>query len=83
MLFRSQSASLAYLSGARGAAVLQGGGSAMAAPQITIQTGPVMQQPDGSQWVSIGDLHQAMNATAAAVFQQLATPSGRMAIGGA
>ena len=79
-----RSASLAYLSGARGAAVLQGGGSgARMTPQINIQTGPVIQQPDGSQWASIGDLEQAMNTTAAAIFQLLATPSGRMALGGA
>lgn len=51
------------------------------APQITIRTGPILQQPDGSQWVSMGDLEQAMQATATAVARQLRSPSGRLAMG--
>jgi hypothetical protein len=39
--------------------------------------------PDGSQWVSMADLEQAMQATAAGVLGQLRTPAGRVALGGA
>jgi tape measure domain-containing protein len=53
------------------------------APSITIQTGQVVQMPDGSQWVSMADLEQAMRATAAGVLGQLRTPAGRVAMGGA
>ena len=52
-------------------------------PNITIQTGQVLQMPDGSQWVSMADLEQAMRATAAGVLGQLRTPAGRIAMGGA
>jgi hypothetical protein len=52
-------------------------------PNITIQTGQVLQMPDGSQWVSMEDLEQAMRATAAGVLGQLRTPAGRVALGGA
>jgi hypothetical protein len=52
-------------------------------PNITIRTGEVLQMPDGSQWVSMGDLEQAMAATASAVMGQLRTPAGRVAMGGA
>jgi tape measure domain-containing protein len=52
-------------------------------PNITIRTGQVLQMPDGSQWVSMADLEQAMQATAAGVLGQLRTPAGRVAMGGA
>jgi hypothetical protein len=52
-------------------------------PNITIKTGEVLQMPDGSQWVSMADLEQAMRATAAGVLGQLRTPAGRIAMGGA
>jgi hypothetical protein len=52
-------------------------------PNITIETGQVLQMPDGSQWVSMADLEQAMQATAAGVLGQLRTPAGRVALGGA
>jgi len=52
-------------------------------PNITIRTGEVLQMPDGSQWVSMADLEQAMRATAAGVLGQLRTPAGRIAMGGA
>jgi hypothetical protein len=52
-------------------------------PNITIQTGQVLQTPDGSQWVSMADLEQAMRATAAGVLGQLRTPAGRVAMRGA
>lgn len=60
-----------------------GRGGTGAAPSITIKTGPVMQQPDGSQWVSLGDLQTAMQATAAAVMGTLRTPGARVALRGA
>lgn len=81
---RMAAASAAYLQGARGVDVVNGrGGAGGAAPSITIQTGPVMQQPDGSQWVSMGDLQAAMQATAAAVMGTLRTPGARVALRGA
>jgi hypothetical protein len=58
-------------------------GSGGGVPNITIQTGQVVQMPDGSQWVSMADLEQAMQATAAGVLGQLRTPAGRVALGGA
>ena len=58
-------------------------GAAGGVPNISIQTGQVLQMPDGSQWVSIGDLEAAMQATASAVLGQLRTPGGRMALRGA
>ena len=61
----------------------RGGTSGGGVPNITIQTGQVLQMPDGSQWVSIGDLEQAMAATAAGVMAQLRSPAGRMALRGA
>jgi hypothetical protein len=51
-------------------------------PNITIRTGEVLQMPDGSQWVSMGDLEQAMQATAAGVLGALRTPGARLALGG-
>jgi hypothetical protein len=51
-------------------------------PNITIKTGEVLQMPDGSQWVSMGDLEQAMQATAAGVMAAMGSPAGRVALGG-
>jgi hypothetical protein len=75
-------ASANYLGGSRGASVITGGGSkGTAAPQINIQTGPVMQTADGQQWVSLADLERAQRQTVAAVMGQLRTPAGRYAVG--
>jgi tape measure domain-containing protein len=52
-------------------------------PNITIKTGEVLQMLDGSQWVSMGDLEQAMQATAAGVMAAMGSPAGRVALGGA
>jgi hypothetical protein len=79
---RMGAASRAFLQGARGIDVVNGAGGSNA-PTITIQTGQVLQMPDGSQWVSMTDLEQAMRATAAGVLGQLRTPAGRVAMGGA
>jgi hypothetical protein len=74
-------ASSNYLAGSRGASVLSGGSRGGAAPQINIQTGPIMQTADGQQWVTIGDLERAQRQTVAAVMGQLRTPAGRYAVG--
>lgn len=83
---RMAAASAAYLSGARGAAVLQGAalpsaGSSMVAPKITIQTGPVLQQ-DGRDWVSMDDLEAALDQYGRQLMGQLRTPAARIALGG-
>jgi len=58
------------------------GGGGGGVPNITIRTGEVLQMPDGSQWVSISDLEQAMQATAAGVLGALRSPGARLALGG-
>lgn len=81
-------ASVAYLSGARGAAVLQGAAipspgssAATGAIKINIQTGPVLQQ-DGQDWVSMDDLDAALNATAQQIMGAMRNPATRIAMGG-
>ena len=63
-----------------------GGGGGGGVPNITIRTGEVLQMPDGSQWVSMGDMEQAidqaMQATAAGVLGVLRSPGARLALGG-
>ena len=73
---RMAQASASYLAGARGGAVLQGGGS----PQINVQTGPVLQQ-DGQRYVTLSDLEKAMRATAEGVIGRMRTPAARYATG--
>jgi phage-related protein len=82
---RMADASAAYLGGSRGAEVLNGTGGARAGvrPGITIQTGPVLQQPDGSRWVSMEDLERGMAAAVDQALGIVASPAGRMALGGA
>jgi hypothetical protein len=66
-------AGLGLQGGARG-----GGGQA---PVVNISTGPVMQQPDGSQWVSMADA-QAMVADATdQIWRGLTSYDGRRALG--
>ena len=77
-------ASVNYLRGARGGAVIPafasggyvGGGNA----QINVTTGPVMQQ-GGQQYVTMADLERAMRKTADGVYSSLRTPAGRYAAG--
>lgn len=76
---RMGNASAAYLSGARGSAVLAGAKSADA-PVVNITTGPVMQA-NGESWVTLTDLERATRQTAEAVLATLRTPAGRRAIG--
>jgi len=74
-------ASSSYLAGARGSAVLQGGGAAPAGDvQISITTGPVMQA-NGEQWVTVKDLERAMRTTADGVLSRVRTPAARRVLG--
>jgi tape measure domain-containing protein len=50
---------------------------------IPITTGPVYRLPDGTDTVSMGDFQAGMQALASGILAQLATPAGRMALGGA
>jgi tape measure domain-containing protein len=78
-------ASSRFLAGARGSAVLpaSGGGGAAAGPQINITTGPVMQQADGSRWVSMDDFEQGLQQVADQIVGTLRTPQARIALRGA
>jgi hypothetical protein len=77
-------ASANFLSGARGGAVIPqtsgGGGSSTGKAQISITTGPVLQQ-GGEQYVTLYDLERAMQMTADGVYKSLRTSSGRYATG--
>lgn len=77
---RMAAASQAYLSGARGAAVLQGRGGGTGPLQIAIQTGPVLRA-EGQDWVTTSDLERAMRQTAEAILGRQRTPAGRRAMG--
>jgi TP901 family phage tail tape measure protein len=78
-------ASSRFLAGQRGASVIPAGSSSPASmartPQVNITTGPVMQQQDGSRWVSIDDLERATQQTAEQVLAMLRTPQARIALG--
>ena len=80
-------ASSRYLAGARGDSVIPSGRSAgapsaAAGPaQITITTGPVLQQ-DGQQWVTMNDLERVARQISDATFARQRTPSYRLAVGG-
>jgi TP901 family phage tail tape measure protein len=78
-------ASSRFLAGQRGASVIPAGSSspttAARTPQVNITTGPVMQQQDGSRWVSIDDLERATQQTAEQVLAMLRTPQARIALG--
>ena len=76
-------ASANFLSGARGGAVIpqsSGGGGGGGNAQISITTGPVLQQ-GGEQYVTLYDLERAMQMTADGVYKSLRTSSGRYAVG--
>jgi hypothetical protein len=82
---KMQAASSRFLGGARGAAVIpssgSGGSSSARAPQINVRTGPVMQQQDGSRWVSMDDLERGMQQLATQLFEDLRRPDTRAALG--
>lgn len=77
-------ASANFLSGARGGAVIPqasgGGGGSTGKAQISITTGPVLQQ-GGEQYVTLYDLERAMQMTADGVYKSLRTSSGRYVTG--
>ena len=76
-------ASANFLSGARGGAVIpqsSGGGGSAGTAQISITTGPVLQQ-GGEQYVTLSDLERAMQMTADGVYKSLRTTAGRYATG--
>jgi hypothetical protein len=75
-------ASANFLSGARGGAVIpqSSGGGGGGNAQISITTGPVLQQ-GGEQYVTLYDLERAMQMTADGVYKSLRTSSGRYATG--
>jgi len=61
------------LNGARG-----GGGQA---PVVNVQTGPIMQQPDGSRWVSMEDAQAMVGDVADQIWRGLTSYDGRRALG--
>lgn len=75
-------ASANFLSGARGGAVIpqSSGGGGGGNAQISITTGPVLQQ-GGEQYVTLYDLERAMQMTADGVYKSLRTAAGRYAVG--
>ena len=75
------SASAAYLGGARGVAVLNGSAPGGGRPVVNIQTGPVMQQADGSRWVSLDDAVAMVRQAMDQLRGELAQPSTRAALG--
>jgi phage-related protein len=83
---KMQAASSRFLGGARGADVIpSSSASTSTAPsstsQINITTGPVMQQQDGSRWVSIEDFERGLQDVAEQVVGTLRTPQARTALG--
>jgi len=61
---------------------LQGGArGGQAAPVVNISTGPVMQQPDGSQWVSMADAQAMVGDAADQIWRGLTSYDGRRALG--
>jgi len=79
------SAASRFLAGGRGASVIptSGGGGPVssAGPQIHITTGPVLQQPDGSRWVSLDDYQRDMRQLSGQLLAQLQRPEARVALG--
>jgi hypothetical protein len=71
-------ASSSFLAGARGDAVLAGGGGK--SPVINITTGPVMEF-DGQRYVTVTDMERAMRLTAEGVLGRIRTPAARTALG--
>jgi hypothetical protein len=61
---------------------LQGGArGGQAAPVVNISTGPVMQQPDGSHWVSMADAQAMVGYAADQIWRGLTSYDGRRALG--
>lgn len=62
---------------------LQGGarGGAGQAPVVNVSTGPVMQQPDGSRWVSMEDARAMVADATDQIWRGLTSYDGRRALG--
>jgi hypothetical protein len=84
---KMQAASSRFLSGARGASVIPSssstGPSRTGTTQINVRTGPVMQQQDGSRWVSMEDYEQGLQQLADQLIGTLRTPQARIVLRGA
>jgi TP901 family phage tail tape measure protein len=83
---KMQAASSRFLGGARGADVIPSSSASVSTagrstPQVNITTGPVMQQQDGSQWVSMDDFERGLQQVAEQVVGTLRTPQARTALG--
>lgn len=84
-----------YVPAPTGSAPRQSGGSVSFFPpnqskgrktggrSITINTGPILQQPDGSRWASLDDLERGIASAVDQAVGIVASPAGRMAVGGA
>jgi len=83
---KMQEASSRFLGGARGADVIPSSSASVSTagrstPQVNITTGPVMQQQDGSRWVSMDDFERGLQQVAEQVVGTLRTPQARTALG--
>lgn len=56
-------------------------GGGQAAPVVNVQTGPVMQQPDGSRWLSLEDAHAMVADATDQIWRGLTSYDGRRALG--
>jgi TP901 family phage tail tape measure protein len=85
---KMQAASSRFLAGQRGADVIpstaasDAGSTTTRRAQINITTGPVLQQADGSRWVSVDDFERGLQRVAERVFDDLRRPEARLALGG-
>lgn len=75
-----------FLAGGRGSSVIPStggggpGGGAMPL-RIDITTGPVLQQPDGSRWVTTDAFEQGLRQMGDQLLNQLRQPAARVALG--
>jgi hypothetical protein len=74
-----RSDSRAATSGGSGAGGSRGGGTF--APTIQVQTGPILQQPDGSQWIRREDAEAMVSDGVGQLWDHIQSFDGRRAIG--
>jgi hypothetical protein len=74
-----RSAPRAATSGGSGAGGSRGGGTV--APTIQVQTGPIQQQPDGSQWIRREDAEAMVTDGIGQLWDHIQTYDGRQALG--
>jgi hypothetical protein len=67
-----------YLSGSRGAGIMEGSGGDSTV--INVQTGPVMEM-NGERYVTMADFERGLRQVAGNVYKGLRTPAGRYAVG--